>query len=296
MSSPAAEGWLLRTGFAVRAGVGYLLACDPKTEENSPHAKILVIQDGKKFESWVKFNAHSICRIESPEPGVIVLDGEGFYALFGKQVHAGNIFNESLSSPPQPRYGSFRSVASIGGKAYAVGTRGMVYRFDGKAAWTRIDDGVPDSFDAQAIAGFAEDDIYAVGFRGALMHYNGRTWTERSLPTNMNLSAVLCAGDGNVYVAGHRGELIRGRDDTWHSVGSEAVTEDIWGLAWFGESLYASTFRQVLRQVGSQLEIVDFGSDRPRACYHLSAGKDVLWSIGETDVMSFDGKAWKRVT
>ncbi len=43
------------------------------------------------------------------------------------------------------------------------------------------------------------------------------------------------------------------------------------------------------------LELVLFDGDPPETCYHLSAAKGVMWSIGASDVMSFDGKEWTRI-
>ena len=37
------------------------------------------------------------------------------------------------------------------------------------------------------------------------------------------------------------------------------------------------------------LEPVDFGAEQPKSFYHLSAAPGVMWSIGESEVMSFDG-------
>ena len=40
------------------------------------------------------------------------------------------------------------------------------------------------------------------------------------------------------------------------------------------------------------LQVVDFGYDSPATYHHLSVGKGVIWSDGEEDIMSFDGKTW----
>jgi len=59
----------------------------------------------------------------------------------------------------------------IAERAFIVGMRRMVYRCDGVAMWTRIDQGVrcaeDDESDAgfNSIHGFNETDIYAVGGR-----------------------------------------------------------------------------------------------------------------------------------
>lgn len=186
------------------------------------------------------------------------------------------------------------SVSEIGGKAHAVGHCGAVYRLDELTQWTRIDDGLSPDFMIEAIHGFDGSDVYAAGFRGALWHFDGQKWTKRDLPTNANLNAVKCAGNGTVYLGGQGGILVRGREDTWETIDQEEMTDDVWDIEWFEEELYVSS-SAVYRLKRDRLEPVDFGDDPPKSAYHLSAAKGVLWSIGEFDVMSFNGKTWTRI-
>src|SRR5690606_28655431 len=178
---------LIRSGLVWRQGTGYILACDPRKEEESPHVEIFLWQQGNLARTWAEFNAHSLCRISHPGKGLVYLSSEGFFGVNSQTNHAGNIFTDSAPPPPNPRYGSFRSVAEIDGKAYAVGLRGMVYRLDEWTRWTRIDDGLPETFDIQAIHGFGESDLYAVGFRGECFRNDGRKWSMIEMPTNVNL-------------------------------------------------------------------------------------------------------------
>ena len=286
----------IRSGVVWQPDTGYVLACDPELEEEKPHAKLFRWHRGDFAETWVSFNAHSICRITVPEPALVFLSGQGFYAVNSQAMKTGNIFNNSRPEPKQPRYGSIRSVATIGGKAYAVGLRGMAYRLDELTAWTRIDDTLAPTFDAQAIDGFDAAHIYAVGSRGEICQFDGRQqWTKRDSPTNLNLACVKCAGDETVYVGGHQGMLIRGREGNWITIEHEQTTKDIWDLEWFEGELYASTMSAVYRLKGDVLEPVDFGDDPPKTCYHLSAANGVLWSIGGNDIMSYNGNTWTRI-
>jgi hypothetical protein len=285
----------IRTGFVWKKDFGYLLACDPATEEDSPHAKLLAWNQGKFSETWVKFNAHSICRILSPERGVVVVAADGHYGVFHRAVHVGSIFRESQPPPQGTRYASLRAVAEIDGHAYAVGLRGMAYRLDKIDEWTRIDDGLPESFNVEAIDGFNAAEMYAVGSKGAMWQHNGQTWTRRDLPTNANLTTIKCAGDGQVYVGGHAGILIRGRDSIWEIIDQDDVEDDIWDLEWYQDAVFVSTLSGAYRLAGSTLESLHFGDEKPKSFYQLSARDGVLWSIGETDVLSFDGASWSRI-
>lgn len=295
MTDTPLKHYAIRTGVVRQEQTGYLLACDPDKEEEQPHAKIFKWHQGVFSDSTAKFNAHSICLIADPDVALVFVSAEGFYGVHSKTSVAGNIFNDSQPRPREPRYGSFRSVSEIGGKAHAVGLRGMVYRLDEFTGWTRIDEDLSREFDVQAIHGFDGSDAYAVGFAGQLWHFNGRNWSKRELPTNLNLTCVKCAGDGTIYIAGHAGILIRGQQHTWEIIDHDVTADDVWGLQWFEGKLYVSTMSGVYRLEGEELEPVEFGDDPPKGCYHLSAARGVMWSIGEYDVMSFDGKKWTRI-
>ena len=200
----------IRSGIVWQDDTGFILACDPQREADDPHVKIYRWHRGSFTDTWAKFSRHSICRVTAPELALVFLSAEGFYGIHTSKATVGNIFQNSQPRPKEPRYGSFRSLAEIGGQAYAVGLRGMAYRLDELVKWTRIDEGLSRDFDVQAIHGFDATDIYAVGFRGELWHFNSRQWTRCELPTNVNLASVKCARDGFVYVAGHGGILMRG--------------------------------------------------------------------------------------
>src|SRR3954467_9771417 len=103
---------------------------------------------------------------------------------------------------------------------------------------------------------------------------------------------VKCAGDGNVYIAGHGGMLIRGRGEAWNMIDQQQTKDHLWDMEWFGEELYVSTMRAIYRLSGQELVPIEFGEDSPKSCYQLSSAKGVMWSSGEYDIMSFDGRRW----
>src|SRR5262245_42566851 len=148
MTEQSIKDLSIRSGVVWQGDIGYLLACDPELEEEKPHAKLFRWHRGAFADTWVSFNAHSICRITVPELALVFLSGQGSYAINSQTMTTGNIFNNSRPAPKEPRYGSIRSVAEIDGKAYAVGLRGTVYRLDELTAWTRIDDTLAPTFDA----------------------------------------------------------------------------------------------------------------------------------------------------
>ena len=219
-------------------------------------------------------------------------------------VGSGDLHEETIreGKPDSPENrGMMRGLATIDGKAYAVGMQRQVYRRDGANTWTCIDalarpaqrDETVYSF--EGIGGFSAKEIYAAGRRGEIWRYDGTAWTQQDSPTNVILTRVCCAGDGNVYICGRAGTLIRGQRDRWDVIDHFATKDDFWGISWYNDHLYVSTMNDVYRLEGDKLMRLDFGEDKPSSFLTLSAADGVLWSIGPKDVMSFDGKAWTRI-
>ncbi|MCP4744828.1 MAG: hypothetical protein GY874_01610 [Desulfobacteraceae bacterium] len=286
----------IRSGVVRQNDIGYILACNPKTEEDDPHVKIFKWNNGSFSDGWANFNAHSVCLAKQPELSLVFLSSSGNYSIHSSTSTSDNIFNNSSPQPTNPRYGDIRSVSEIEGKAYAVGHTGAVYRLDDLSTWTRIDDGLPEDFNIEAIHGFNGSDIYAVGFEGKVWHFDGLAWKEcDDMPTNIILNTICCAGDGNVYIGGHKGVLLRGRKDAWGIVDESHIEDDIWNLEWFKGKLYISTLHHVYCLDKDQFHSVEFGGNPPKTCYHLSTDGNVMWSIGEKDIRSFDGKAWTTI-
>jgi hypothetical protein len=286
-------GLSIRTGAVRNVGAGYFLAADlAKEEEEEPYAKIFKWGAGIVSQSWANFDAHTICIVTIPEPAVVFVGGYGEYGIFTASSLAGNIFD---GDPTRTPYGMFVSINAIAGQAYAVGLRGMVYRLDDLRRWSRIDSGLPSTFDIVAIDGFGSSDLYAVGYRGEGWHFDGRVWEHLHLPTNVNLTSVKCAGDGSVYIAGYDGTLVKGRSRIWNVIARGETAANIWDLEWFEEKLYLSTMLTIYRLRGDALELVNLGDDPPETCYHLSAVPGLMWSIGSDDIVAFDGSVWSRV-
>lgn len=297
MKKSALSGLLVRTAVVRNQETGYIFAANPKLEEDEiEHTVFFKWDSGQLIKGSLNYSAITCCLVSLPEWGIMMVEGAGGYgyATASARFH-GDIVDEGEPPRSYPRYGGFRYVSEIKGKAYAVGYRGMAYRFDAVSKWTRIDEDLPRDFNIEAIHGFSASDIYAGGRHGEVWKFDGRRWTRCDLPTNLYLTRVKCAGDGAVYVAGHNGILIRGRDQAWEIIDHETTSDDIWGIEWFEGSLYISTMSNVFRLSGDKLQPIDFGDDSPSTCYQLNAAEGVMWSVGEEDIMSFDGKTWARI-
>jgi hypothetical protein len=101
-------------------------------------------------------------------------------------------------------------------------------------------------------------------------------------------------GFGYIYAGGHNGVLLEKKAGKWHIIETK-MNDIIWDLAWFNNQLYVSSLKHVYHFDKNVLSIVNFGEDSPKSCYQLSTAAGVMWSNGESDIMSFDGTKWTRV-
>ncbi len=63
--------------------------------------------------------------------------------------------------------------------------------------------------------GSSPENVYAVGYRGLLARWDGRAWTQASLPTQENFTHVFVAGADEVYAVGHGEVLWEGSASGW---------------------------------------------------------------------------------
>ena len=174
----------------------------------------------------------------------------------------------------------------------------QVYKRDSENLWTDISAPFPaksEKVGFESIDGFSEDEIYAVGWNGEIWHYNGSKWYNQSGLTNLILTSVCCASDGIVYIAGQQGILLKGRFDAWEIIElDDEVKIDFWDLCSFKNKLFISSILQLFTLSDGQLLDVEFDGIDVHSFYGLTKAEGVMWSIGAEDVLSYDGKKWKK--
>ncbi len=229
---------------------------------------------------------------------VLVVGRLGFVGL----VEGDSVIEETIEGPQSQ--GFIRDIRVIGQHVYATGMGCQVYRRSGPGDWGRFDHGLVDSpadylevTGFNAIDGLSEEDIYAVGFGGAIWHCVRGEWRQVASPTNLILERVRALKPDLVYAVGQAGSLLRGHDDVWESIDQTETDEDFWGLEWFKGRLYLSTNEGLFRlNDRDDLERVDLGLPGPRTYSQLHANNGALWSFGPKHLSwTEDGEAWNGV-
>jgi len=282
---------LISRGAARFKDLVYLALQDKKLlKKDMAHTRLGSVDEGEvanvKDLTW---RAAGICVARKPSEKLIVVSGDGQVFTYVGGQESGEKIRDAFD---------LRACAAIDGYAYACGMNREVFRRGGEGKWTAMHapaaEGDDDVAGFEAIDGFGADDIYAAGWEGEVWHWQGSAWAQAPSPVNVVLSGVCCAGDGNVYACGQAGTLLRGRGQDWEVLETEGLIDDFWDLRWFMDRLYVASMSALYELQGDVLVPVDFGRDAPDSCYKLTDAEGVLWSVGQQNICSFDGAAWRR--
>jgi hypothetical protein len=274
------------------------LACGFTTSNVAESRMLLLSSEGK----WGRHDVNS--RVRSVDVGCNPFT---FYAL-GKDgmVSLGDrdgIKFEFISDAGTGinKYGYVKRIRHIGEQLYVCGDLHQVYRRS-RNAWAHIDNGILIK-DYRAVGrslndihGMDEADIYTVGDRGVIFHYDGKKWQEIISPTNCNLERVLCRSKDEIYACGAHGTLLRGNKNGMEIIQTDdQFRETLWGLAWFQDKIYVTSVLNIWMLNGQELQKVEHGITVSGSYNRLSASKNTLWSIGVNDLLTYDGHSWLAV-
>ncbi len=163
--------------------------------------------------SWTRIDAP----VDVPLWGVFVLSSDETWAVGGDAfdftglgviVHFVDDAWEEVPMPALDRDSRalFKVWASGPNDVHAVGTSGVILRYDG-SAWTQV----PSDTDADLISlwGTGADEIVAVGGRdvGTIVRFDGSVWRSAVEPAIPGLNGVWLDADGDAVLAGNRGSL-----------------------------------------------------------------------------------------
>ncbi len=193
-------------------------------------------------------------------------------------------------------FGELLCIKAIGNEVLACGQSLQIYRRQGNQ-W-RCDNPEMREMAAPAlesIDGSAPDDLYAVGEKGTILHYNGKAWQECESPTNRPLSRVYSVSRDEVYICGNDGLIFKGNKDQWDYIGDPDFTKNFWDLAIYKDQLYLSHVNGLVTCNQGVVAPVSPGVEKEPNYHRLHANDGVLWSFGIDDLMVFDGEKWRLV-
>jgi hypothetical protein len=152
---------------------------------------------------------------------------------------------------------------------------------------------VPTSEDLFGVWGSAPDDVWFVGAKGTALHFDGQAITAVTLPTTETLLAIHGTASQDIWVVGEKGVILH-YDGTWAQRGS-GLTFDLLGVyaASTSEVWAAGKDKQALFFDGTQWSPeVSEATDWRRGVFARS--RNDAWLAATRGVSHYDGIAWTK--
>lgn len=197
---------------------------------------------------------------------------------------------------PSESFGELLCIQAIDDVVYACGQSLQIYQRRGQQ-WQCANPELREMAAPalESIHGSAPNNIYAVGEKGVILHFNGVSWKPLDSPTNRPLSRVFCVSEDEVYLCGNDGAIFKGNKNQWQFIGDPDFQKNFWDMALFEGNLYLAYPGGLVICRDGSLTPVSFGLEEKPGCYHLHANDGQLWSFGIDDLLAFDGKQWRVV-
>jgi hypothetical protein len=286
-------------GFSPRKGLLGVLAYPHSLKGTDVEfTRFYMTLDGAWVNREFKFDGRSVSYLPKGKKGAWwVLGKRGEVA----EVGDGGIRTETIADAgTEPgKFGYVNKLIEISGELYACGFQRQVYRRDG-GKWRHIDAGIlsptrTPTTSLESMDGTSEDNIYVVGAKGEIFHFNGKSWTHCDVPTNVDLHEVRCAAPDLVYACGENGVVLKGNARRWEIVPNDALDAELWGVEVFNDEIYVAGFGGLGKIEADAVIQVDPGLGRHIDGYRLRQKDGLLWSIGTDDILRFDGTTWTEL-
>jgi hypothetical protein len=265
--------------------------------EDAEFARICTYADGDWKYFDLDFTVNAIYGTHKPIRTLYCLGRDGRISVRRK----GGPFEERIpeAGAGAGQLGYVERIREIAGKFYACGVAGQIYRREEKG-WVHFDKGVldpqgpPKALSLDCIDGSSQNDLYAVGEKGQIWHYDGKSWKRKESPTNLDLNWVRCVSPDEVYVCGNKGRFYRGRLDKWEDFSFTRMTGDFWCVEVFQSVPYLAADAGLFVFDGKKVIPAETGLEKAEG-HRLHANDGVLWSFGVDQLSFFDGKKWTYV-
>ncbi len=130
--------------------------------------------------------------------------------------------------------GDIKAIWGSETRLYAVGADGVILRQQG-TTWTPMKS--PTAQELRAVYGNDDDDLYAAGEKGTLIHWDGSLWEDVVTGLELDLTEISLNGiwgaEGHFYVVGDKGTILHYFEGKWKA--DESLSSynlgSIWGVS-----------------------------------------------------------------
>lgn len=280
------EGWVVMT-------------MDDVSKKEIEHSSILKYSQNEFDKICLKmFRTRYVGWLANFEEVIIVGDNGECTVIGSDGVDRDEFVTNSNRNPRNT--GHIRSAAIVGNDVIVVGMQRQVYRRTGLTGWSDMMNGIPSTVPGvvkgfECVLAVSMDEIYAAGWDGEIWMFDGTSWNQIDSPTNRIITSLCMSDEGDVIGCGRNGMLIRGRRHTWKEIEDLICPDDLWSIESYSGRIFTSGLRFMYELTDDGLEQLDFYDVQANSFGELTTGGGALWSLGEKDLLSFDGTKWVRL-
>lgn len=172
----------------------------------------------------------------------------------------------------------------------AVGqTRSKSFRWDRQRITSKLTN-------LSGVSGVTPSDVFVVGARGTVLHFDGTRWKEQKSGTSRNLSAVWALSPTDVFAVGFDGLILHFDGETWRrqASGTTRTLSAIWGDS---PSNVVAVGRSgtIVRYDGKVWRAEGSGTRHDLLAVWGSSAPDVYAGGARGTLLHFDGSSWSGV-
>jgi hypothetical protein len=164
-----------------------------------------------------------------------------------------------------------------------------------QAFWSDMESGT--TSDLYGIWGTGEDNVFAAGKSGTVLHYNGSSWSPMASSVTADLYAIWGSDGNNIFAAGKSGAIINYDGSSWAPVVS-GTTSDLYAI-WGADSTH-------IFSVGKSGTIIRYdGSSWTPMASGTTVDLYAIWGADSTHIFAtgksgailrYDGSSWTAMS
>lgn len=239
---------------------------------------------------------------------MISAEGDVIYVL-DKDVFE-HIPETGLQAADSRRFGRMQDIQAVGDTLFACGDGRQFYKREMRGAWQclapdlRQPPSVPrsDYRIMPRINGPNENEIYAVGQRGSIYFWNGKTVTKLDCPVNSTLIDIHVERDDVIWICGGDATLLKGN----HKTGFHVCPGVGRGTGLFQRMTMLEGVLYLVASAGNPGGLMKYYNNRLarvvtglqpeiRNPHFVDSSHGVLWAMSLKDIVRFDGNTWERI-
>jgi formylglycine-generating enzyme required for sulfatase activity len=194
--------------------------------------------------------------------------------------------------------------SASGGDTFAVGCAGMIVRYEhassfGRAMWSGTDR------DLRGVWGNSErdaqgrplDNVFAVGWAGTILHFDGGKWSTMRSGTTNGLAGVWGSSGRDVFAVGWAGTILHFDGKAWlpmHSGTSNAL-DGVWGSS--AHNVFAVGYAgTVLHYDGNKWSAIQSGTSVWLNSVWGKSARDVFAVGDDGRILHYNGSNWSDMS